>query len=315
MSQEPSGTDGPRILVPLDQSERAEKALDLAAALLRTGGGSLIAMTVPALYHYQVAGLQPYPGGRRPPDHIAPPDELLAESRREAEGYMQRLATRLEAEGLSAECRVIDALPATAIVDLAARREVSMIVIATHGRRGLGRIALGSVTDKVLQAAPCPVLVLRGSEQRDILRMDHLLVPLDGSALAEQSLAPAADLARRFGARLTLCQVLQPAEMLPERLRDAMGELAERQRAAAEDYLEAQAETLRSEGLDVATELAYGEDVAETLIERVEREDVDLVAMTTHGRGGLRRWAYGSVADRLVRHSQAPVLVVRAGGG
>ena len=302
---------GPNILVPLDASDLAEKALDFSAALARRSGGRLTLVTVPLLYHLDLSALHPYPGGRSAPDYIAPPDELIRASVAEAEQYLQLTAARLTREGLKVDARVVSAMPADAILDQAESGAADLIVMATHGRGGVSRWAMGSVTDKVLQAAPCPIIVLRGGRQRDPIALSKILVPLDGSALAEACLLRLLPLAKAFEAQLALVQVIVPLETLPIEIVGAMLAGEELYREEVAGYLETQAERLRSEGLDVSTEVLLGDSVAETLLERSARDDCDMIALSTHGRGGLRRWAFGSVADRLVRQADTPVFVVR----
>lgn len=301
----------PNILVPLDATDLSERALVFAVALARRSGGRLTLVSVPLLYHLDITALHPYPGGRSAPDYIAPPVELIQASVAEAEQYLQLTAARLSREGLRVDAKVVSSMPTDAILDLAESSGADLIVMATHGRGGVSRWAIGSVTDKVLQAAPCPVIVLRGGRQRELTQLSNILVPLDGSPLAEACLARLLPLAKAFEARLALVQVIVPLETLPIEIVGAMLAAEELYREDVAGYLETQAERLRAEGLDVSTEVLLGDSVAETLLERCGRDDVDLVALSTHGRGGLRRWAFGSVADMLVRHADMPVFVVR----
>jgi nucleotide-binding universal stress UspA family protein len=134
-----------------------------------------------------------------------------------------------------------------------------------------------------------------------------ILVPLDGSALAERALPYAVTLARASHARLSLVRAAL-AHTLPG-AEPSEAQVAVVQRAERE--LEATAESLRSAGLTVETHVYYDE-AARAIVDATERQGVDLVVMSTHGRGGLGRWVYGSVADRVLRRMAAPVLLVPA---
>jgi len=150
-------------------------------------------------------------------------------------------------------------------------------------------------------------------------RIRQILVPLDGSALAEAALAPAAAMAELFEAELVLVQIAPPltaGSLLPVNFaagydRDAVALL----RKQAQDYLEDLGEDLRKRGTRVRTTVVVGPNVGEALINLAHPERIDLVAIATHGRSGLQRLVLGSVADKLIRGSEPPVLVIRPGKG
>jgi len=143
----------------------------------------------------------------------------------------------------------------------------------------------------------------------------HLLIPLDGSELAEQALAAATELARQFNSQITLLRVADAPYLLTQTHNRSFAELitslreAERQEAIT--YLRQWQETLHQQGFNVQYAIAEGEPVAEQILQRVEHLGADTIVMSTHGWGGLRRWVYGSVADRVLRHATLPVLLVR----
>ena len=143
----------------------------------------------------------------------------------------------------------------------------------------------------------------------------HLLIPLDGSELAEQALAAATELARQFNSQITLLRVADAPYLLTQATNRSFAELitslreAERQEAIT--YLRQCQETLQQEGFNVQYAVAEGEPVAEQILQRVKPLGADTIVMSTHGWGGLRRWVYGSVADRVLRHATVPVLLVR----
>jgi nucleotide-binding universal stress UspA family protein len=152
---------------------------------------------------------------------------------------------------------------------------------------------------------------------------DTIIVPLDGSELAETVLEPAAELARKFEGRLVLLQAVEslaqrqiqpPAMMESPAAAAANFELIERavkaERAAAEQYLTGIRERLRGEGLSVDAMIAEG-DAADSILRLAEEQNASLIAMSTHGRGGLGRLVFGSVADAVMRRSHVPILLLR----
>ncbi|MCS7255077.1 MAG: universal stress protein [Thermomicrobium sp.] len=189
-----------------------------------------------------------------------------------------------------------------------------LLVVASHGRGGLGRAVLGSVTDRVVRAGVCPVLVVRASGA-PFERLTHILVPLDGSPAAERALPYAVVLARKAGACLTLVRVAEThRELLVEfRGRRLAAGVAERMAGLereASAYLEAVRAQLPS-AISVRT-LTVSGDPKRQLVTVVERERPDLVVLTTHGHGGVQRWLIGSVTERLLTTTRVPLLVVPA---
>lgn len=143
----------------------------------------------------------------------------------------------------------------------------------------------------------------------------HLLVPLDGSKLAEYALAAATELARQFNSQITLLRVADVPVFLTQTHNRSFTEmivsLREAEREEATRYLQQLQETLNHQSLHVHYVIAEGEPVAEQILEQVRVSGADTIVMSTRGRGGLRRWVYGSVADRVLRHADVPVLLIR----
>lgn len=270
------------ILVPLDGSPIAARTLPYAESLARTLGGRL---TLLELTHG---------------DH---PSECAALQ-------LDRLANAARLRGLRAEVRLQPAAPdetARAIVEAADELEADLIAMSTHGRGAIRRLLLGSVADGVLRQARVPVLVVPPGCDRpwDERGPRCILVALDGSKLAEAVLGQVAALAGTLGTELILLQVVHGFS------KDPHDRFVEYNRAEAERYLE---EVRR--GLRVPAEVVdlYGVDhPTEAVIADFARErGVDLLAMGTHGRGGLARFVLGSVATGAVQRSHAPLLLVRA---
>jgi nucleotide-binding universal stress UspA family protein len=291
-------TNGPlsTILVPLDGSERAERALPLAERIARQTDSTIVLLHVirPLTWEYPLSG------------GMVTSQGLLDEEERAARRYVDQVATGVRTRGTEVETIVEHGDPASAILDAQPGRHVGLVVMASHGRTGLTRFALGSVTDRVLRGRAAEtgrgaILVVRPfGEDRSDASLSAALVPLDGSALAEVAF----DLLDQLGGRV-ITNVLLARVVDPER---GSGETED-----AERYLKeasARLETrLGGRGVRIESAILYGKP-AEQIIERAAR-DRDLVIMATHGRGGIERWAYGSVADRVLRGISMPLLLVR----
>ncbi len=301
------------IMVPLDGSQLAETAIPMAVTLSRVTGAEIVLLRV-------LEEMRPiYDTECREVIWVDPANprlELLAPE------ILEPTVTRLTQEGLSVQAVIRLGDPRTEIIDEAERHPAPVIVMASHGRGGLSRVLLGSVATRVLQAAPCPVLIVRAraaGQQPETVTLKTITVPLDGSKLAEQALDIAAPLARAAGATLHLVRVAEtyyeivspPPEVFTQPIAKPTLEMFERLENEAEEYLAATAERLEQQSIPVTWEVLSG-DPGKELLDYAERERPDLMVITTHGRGGLSRWFYGSIADKLVTASEVPVLLVRA---
>ena len=203
--------------------------------------------------------------------------------------------------------------------------DADLIVMTTHGRTGISRFWLGSVADAVVRHSPVPVLLLRPAKSargRTAARhpFKRILVTLDGSALAADALGPAIDLAQATGATLVLLRVVLPAPLMtaydpatPFAYQPMIVDEAATAGLAADAKrdVEALASRLHDEtGLDVSADVVVDARVAEAIVHFAATHDVDVIAMTTHGRGATR-WLLGSVADKVLRSSGLPVLLRR----
>ncbi len=145
----------------------------------------------------------------------------------------------------------------------------------------------------------------------------HILLPLDGSHLAEAALPAAMELAGKFGSKLTLVRVLQPAHLVMTVANGSvyaqlLTEMRKQSEEDANSYLRSHQGSLRQQGYDVQTKITEGENVADALLHAAATLGVDTIVMSTHGRGGVSRWVFGSVADKILRQAEMPVLLIRA---
>ncbi|MGA7671303.1 MAG: universal stress protein [Nitrolancea sp.] len=302
------------ILVPHDGSTLADSALPFAAELARATGATLELMRVLEELRpiYDTAGHQLiWIDPANPRAELASP-ALLGEA-----------AKRLASNGIQSKMVVRVGDPRHEILAEAKTLDRPLILIASHGRGGLSRMVMGSVATRVLQLSHCPVMLVKASkadDQPDQVLLRRISVPLDGSDLAEKSLPYAMELAGELGARVHLVRVAEtfrdevpqtPSHIFTSPSYRAMLDQFEQLEQEAQRYLDDMATRLGSEDVDVTWEVLSG-DPWRQLLRYVERDDPDLIVMTTHGRGGLARWFYGSVSDRLLTAASTPLLVIRS---
>jgi nucleotide-binding universal stress UspA family protein len=294
------------LLVPLDRSPFAEQALPLGLNIARRASARLDLVAVHALY-----ALEDPHAGWCAFDHYRD-----AECKRQEQHYLDTTAKRLTAgapvpvtaEVLSGS-NVLPETVAESLLEQARVRRTDLIVMATHGRAPLSRFALGSVADEMIRRASVPILLVRPNESTPELlpepALNNILIPLDGSPLAQQALGPALDLACLMQARCILLRVVEPRSTYHE------GANGLPEKAEAEIYLRRIAARLREQGLHVRTRLIAAQHVAEAILEEAKGQGSNVIALATHGRGGIQRLLLGSVADMLVRLAACPLLVYR----
>ena len=307
-----------KIIVPLDGSELSEQALPYAELV----AGSL---SVPIEL---VQAFDILPPGILGAQSRQVTDYLVTGARSRAESYLTPIRERLEAAGHTVSIAAVRSAPAEAIAAQASADPSALVVMSTHGRGGIARWMLGSVTDKALHTIPNPMLIARAAvtgpaSPQSSIRM--VLAPLDGSALSELSLSHAASIAAAFSARITLLRVTPPADYYRYQLTAVtpeMGAVVDLDPLSADELVSADADEVATYLTDVENRLAIDHahgvvaehqqnaNVAQAIIDKAA-EQPSLVVMTTHGRSGVSRIALGSVTDRVVRHSNVPVLVIR----
>jgi len=297
------------IIVPLDGSTFAERAVATAASIAQNSGADLVLTRVHESYLYEGLDNSSY-------------EDM---SRRDEEEYLASIADHVDATyGVTAERTLLNGAVAPAICELAAGMDAPLIVLSTHGRTGFSRFWLGSIADAIVRLAQTPVLMLRHRGAAIGLealphQCANVLVPLDGSDLADTVLPHAASLARIFRAHLTLLRVVAPIPapaalyampfaVPPQQADDTLSVRIE----AAQSYVDAIAARLRVDDpvLEVATDVRVAESPAPAILEATASHSADTIAIATHGRG-MSRLVIASVADKLLRGGPEAVLVVR----
>lgn len=289
-----------RIIVPLDGSELAATALLPAKRIAATYGADLLLVQAIQKSQYVVAD---------PTGNVSFwPDIPAIELIQHAEGYLNSVAETLT---LPVEVYADIGEPAQVILDAAAREGDSLIVMSKHDYSRIERWLYGSVTGRVMPFAPCPVLVVHSAEVPQ-----HILLTLDGSRFAEQIIEPTLALAQAFDAKITLMTVDEVGLKHDEKAEAIIAKsdkgLAEQYRIDFYDhsrkYLRLVAARYPEMEIDIA--VVQGKP-AQRIIDVAEELGCDLIAMSTHGRSGLARWHYGSVANKVLHHAHNNLLVRR----
>ena len=298
------------ILVPLDGSVLAERALPIAADIARRSGGAvhLVRAHVPLAVVGATAE-----GAIFSQDMLAADDALS----RRAKDYIDAAATRVAAEwGLRVSGVTEDGSPAGLITDIADRIDADLVIMTTHGAGGFTPDWLGSVADSVIRHSHRPVLALPENDAHlgETFTPRRILVTLDGSTLANAILPIARDVAIAFGAQIDLIRIVAPyvpgdviATLSADRP-DPFGVDAES--VHAKKSLDDAAAELHKVG--IKTTVTVRVDLAPTrcLLDHVQETEPDCLAIATQGRG-VSRIFLGSVADKLIRSAGRPVIVLR----
>jgi nucleotide-binding universal stress UspA family protein len=220
----------------------------------------------------------------------------------EAYSYLNRVAEGLRAKGAVVDIHVLTGKPGPTLVDMAVRGGYSLVVMCSRGKTGLKRLLLGSVAEEVLRRSPVPVLIVHPrSDAAAKPAMKRILVPLDGSHRSAAILPPAAALAKATGARLIFTTVVEPnaREEIPVEV-------------LAKNLFREQKQLLR-QGIPTELIIRYG-NPADEILSLGEVQGADLVAISTHGRTGLERARFGSVAESVLRKGMLPLLLLKTAG-
>jgi nucleotide-binding universal stress UspA family protein len=304
------------ILVPLDGSALAERALPYVRMLAPLSGAKIDMLRVigeeakdwlltnnPRLLHE--------------PGIITDTPLWVREMRAwdllrdHAESYLDAQAMSLRTSGGDVETQVQIGAPTETIVEVAEQIHADLIAMATHGYAGLKRWTHGSITDDVVHTSTTPVLIVPGSAapaREPSLR--RILLPLDGSELAKQALPLAAELATQAHAQLILFQAIAPplggtiGARIPAEDQTAL-------RMQAFNELRTLAGELRAYDIPIKTIVVVGV-AAEEIVAAAAQYQADLIVMATHSYSGIKRWALGSVADKVLHTTPTPLLLVRA---
>ena len=298
-----------KILVPLDGSKLSEAVLPYAGFLAKAFGAevSLVHVGEPVLEEHA-------------PEHKVFLDQISGQMLAYGKAYLNDQARRLQQKGISAKGEVLLGRAADEIATYADQQGMDLVAMGTHGRAGLARWRYGSVANELRNRLPMPILLIRPMEElseaaaaaREPLLL-RVVVPLDGSQVAEQALVHARELASRLELEVHLLRVVSrpaPTYIGPEAVEYYYDLESELEKVATE-YLQTTQRTLEQQGLRVTSRIFHGY-AADNIVDYAEALDQSLICMTTHGRTGLGRVIMGSVADKVLQEAAEPIFLVRA---
>ena len=292
------------ILAPLDASKFCEEALSASVSVARRARAELCLATV------EIASA------------FFPESYNEAVARSAAGAYLERIATDVhEASGLEAKTEVVTGEVAEALERLRETVGADLVVMATHGRGPLSRAWLGSTTDALLRTTEVPLLLVRPKGDNGEIDLGEgvdfarILITSDGSPTSEAILEPTIALGKLFGASYHVIRVVEyprsvPSAYLPD-IAEENRKYLETATAIAERETHDLVERLRAKDLNVEGSTVVSAHVPEGILATATEGDFDLIAVATHGRGGVRRMVLGSVADKVIRGTDLPVLTVR----
>lgn len=301
-----SGTAIRRLLVLLDGSPLAERALRHAAAVAKAFGAEIVLLRVVA-------------GERRSGRHAVDSAEWRLR-RKEAETYLNVLAARLREQGFSVTVEVAEGNVEEEVLEVCSRPGLDLLVLTSHGWGGPSEFALGGTAAKIVTRVRLSVLLVREALEERLepdfkeMRYARVVVPFDGSQRAEWGLSLATGLARSQGSELVVTHVV-PHPQLPGRmpcppdLARAAQKLVAAHRKAAEEILADVVAKLESQGMAARKAIVESPHVTRALCDLVAREGADLVVLSAHGASGASEWPYGSVCSHFIAHGTTPVLV------
>ncbi|MFC2035609.1 universal stress protein [Chloroflexota bacterium] len=298
-----------KIIVPLDGSELATVALPYAEELSSSMGCNitLIYVGVPTDHHS---------------DHIY--RSYISQMAQNTKEFAKKYVKKLENyPTINVESKFLFGDPAEEIINYAEKIDAHLIIMATHGQSGLKRWAMGSTANKVIRASRQPVWLIRGKRDNSDMRekgiLGKALVPLDGSKESEAVIPFIVELASKLKAEIVLLHVLS----LGHHAMAICGEgyeyfyFNEQQLASdkttANRYLEKVVTQLKQRGVSAKSQVKFG-NVAEEIIQVAADMQADVIAMSTHGRSGIGRWIFGSVAEKILYEGNTPLLLVRSSG-
>lgn len=301
-----------KILVPLDGSPFSESILPYARKFSKAFG-----LPVELMHVIAPESLEVFMDPKRGRSAIQVQTDFITTSN----DYLERTAASFPGSP-KVQWSVEVGEPAKFIVDRASREAGTLVAMASGGYSGIKRWFIGSVAAKVLHETRSPLLLVRGAAEKaasEEAALDRILVPLDGSILAEKALPHALAISRAMNLAVELLQVYtQPLSAIvppayPAGAEKVTGmQIAQAARTEAEVYLKEKMHQLLENGAPRASYVVSEGDAATRIIDMAQQTGDNLIAMSTHGRSGIRRWMLGSVAERVVWHSGDPILVIQA---
>jgi len=282
------------ILFPTDGSDAAESVLEYALQIAAEHEATIHILNVADTGRDSVTTIR---------------GEVIDVLETEGERIVAEAAQYAKDEGVPVVSAVLQGDPHKTIVDYSKQSDIDCIVMPTHGQRGIKRILLGSVTERVINTAAVPVVAVNPAEDRPLAYPPkHVLVPTDGSRGAALAVAEGIDVARATGATLHLLHVVETGGLGPD-ARSVLkeGELTER----ANEILAEATEKVEKTSLDSVTSVIEHGNPAKVICDYIDENEIDLAIMGTHGQTDFSRYVMGGVSAKIIRQSPVPVTWVR----
>jgi nucleotide-binding universal stress UspA family protein len=250
--------------------------------------------------------------------------QIKSDARTEAEKYIRGIINRLKNKG-KIHGEVIIGKAADGILDYAKQNDIKLIVMSSHGQSGISRWSNGSVADKVLHESGIPILRIRADSPRTPFYIAgqkmKVVVPLDGSELAERVLNNVKGLVDYFGAGaidivlLRVCELFIQPNTYPPSMSLNWEEYVEFETRVCKgicmSYLNKVKKRFKRELIYIRSVVPVG-NPADEVIKYVNKEKADLMVMSTHGRSGISQWAFGSISNKILKGTSTPVLMLRS---
>lgn len=292
-----------KILHPTDFSEVALRAFEQAVAMALRHDAKLQLLHAVVLHEYDKTAVE---------KGMLKINEAYVSLRRELQSQMEEIVNQSEIANDMCSLVIKRGFGAgEVILEEAEECGADLIVMGTHGHSPIRHFFLGSVAEKVVRYAPCPVMVL-GRKEDTPGRFENILLPVDFSEASHRAAETAIELAKKHKARLNLLHIYQnvvppvyyeytdnPFEWDPE--------LEQRGEAALAKFIS----NHHTKGIEIVSHLTEGR-VARTIIELANRESMDLIVMGTAGLTGVHHFLLGSITEKVLRRAEVPVLTVRA---
>jgi len=296
-----------RLLIPLDGSDTAETVLPYGRTLARS---LEIPVELLGIVDTSVLDNQVF-------RDTGDSKTIIAQSIRSSEEYLKRIAKTFPADNV--RC-VVETGKAEDVIIEKAGSDATLTAMATHGRSGINRLLMGSVAEKVLRSAINPLILIRASEEANsegLAVLKSVIVPLDGSELAETVLSPVVQLANALKLDVILLRAYQVPMNTYAGMEDSYpidyAKIGGALKDEAQSYLEGKVAELKRNGIEKLSFVISDGSGAGEIIALGRQTPDNLIAMCTHGRSGIKRWVLGSVTEKVVRLCGDPVLIVRAG--
>ena len=297
-----------KILFPTDFSKCAEQALAHAVFLAEKYGAEIHLLHVITIFEDQPSVVS---------NEIAETKEMVRKLEDIAEKQLNKLLDSHSSNDIKIITEIKRGLSAApAILEYVSDKQIDLIVMGTHGRRGLGHLLLGSAAEEVVRLAPCPVFTIRElKEPKPVMQVNNILVPIDFSNHSEKALTYASEIAQSYNAQLQVLHIIEET-MHPAFSVTGKSSIFDLVPGIKEDSKKRIAKMLEKFVSDKVKSKVFiqGGRAANDIIKFAKENSTDLIVIATHGLTGLEHMLLGSVTEKVVRMAHCPVFTVKSFG-